>query len=161
MDKDTRKLVMDGQLSDQQAIVDLINKDKNTTRNVTQVIPGGKHLLEGETSVEALTSILYTQLRRIKSFDEVTISMVEDPSNKKATPKKLHAFTQSSGKTFWELKGRKELAGLLAKLIQKEKPISLLVNREGITLLVPTSTKDAEKPGGENWKPHLIFRGKR
>lgn len=161
MDKDTRKLALEGQLEDQQAIVDLINRNKATTRNVTQIIPGGKHLLESETTIEELTSVLYTQLRRIKTFEEVTISMVEDPSNKKATPKKIHSFPKSGTKTFWEAEGRRELAAILAKLIQKEKPISLLVNKEGITLLVPTSTKDTEKPGGENWKPHLVFRAKR
>jgi hypothetical protein len=96
-------------------------------------IPGGQHMLKTLTA-ESMKKAVYTWLRRTKSFTKVTISMAKDPAALDLQEHIAEDFPHSDQKPWWkyEIKGRKDLANKLAKILSTKKLVTLTADGDSI-----------------------------
>ena len=162
MDKNTKDKLTDKSISSQTSLVDKLIDNKKNAQQITYIVPGGKSLMTKENPVdkEQLTKYLKTWLKRVNAFESVTLNFVKEIPETLVEKRLLRAFEKTEkGKTYWESYGRDQLAELIANIIhsEKEKPLSILVDSVGIYAAAKPPKAAADKPGGDNWEPHLQF----
>lgn len=159
MHTNTRNDLLSGEISNQQSLVDILEKKKSVPE-VVHVLPGGKNMFTESYPIDKdkLVSILKTALKRCRYFESVRVSFLKEVADKDTQRTKLKGFPKTA-KPLWEERGKAALAEEIAEAIlkNKEKPTVLEITPEGVFSLVKTSKATADKPGGDNWEPKLIF----
>jgi len=152
-------------ISSQQAIVNLMLPPKTATV-VHRTVPGGKRLFETPLTEDMLAAKLYTWLRHVKTFSDVTVGFSKDPSQYKTTTETLMDLPVSSF-NIWDLPGpnggKQWLANRLASFILKNKGLSFVVTKDKIKVVKEVPKKDGKELKYEfsttcdDFEPYLEF----
>lgn len=162
MAKTKESVTANNTVSDQQSLVKLLMPAVNKAP-VKHVIPGGKHLFtdENEMSLPQLERAIYTWLRKVRSFDECTLTFSSKPE--RYTSKTTRVIDFPTGVVaIWNLpsKGKMYLAHVMAEQVSKGSLVSISAKKDGLYINKETSGKLV--PGGDDWEPYLEFvRSKR
>lgn len=156
MGKTKESLVSDA-VSDQQSLVQLMLA-QNVREPIKHTIPGGKFLFTKghEMTIKELESAVYTWLRRVHYFDEVTINFSSKPTEYNTKALKVADFPVMNV-PIWVVptKGKSFLAKALAAEIAKGGLVSITAKPDGLyACKVPV---DQFGPGSEDWLPSLSF----
>ena len=160
-------LAAGGAVSDQQALVNLL-LSKKTNKPLRHVIPGGKHMFtEGhEMDIKDLEVAAYTWLRRVRYFDECTLSFTKDTTKYKTKTVRTIDFPTEGTLPIWAIpsKGKAWLASRLAEVVAKGAAtgslVSITAKKDG--LYVSSEPSGGLSPESEDWEPHIEFiRSKR
>ena len=141
-------------LSNQQSLVQKI-QGGTPTKPIKMVIPGGK-TLASEISKSELPDAIFTWLRRVRHFKEVTISFCSDSSLRKT--KSMNAVDLDSSHTIsqWERMGKKWLAERLAEVLSQENILAVKVDKNAIYAIINIE-ENSFTPESEDWEPYLEF----
>lgn len=143
-------------VSDQEALVKLINGPPKK-RKIKHIIPGGKHLFQTNMDTQELYKRIYTWLKRVRTFDECTLSFSRNPEAYSYSLQKIQEFPSTMQVPIWMIpsKGKDFLARTLAEQITRatKPPVLLVVKKDGIYI----ATSDKFKMSNEDWEPYLEF----
>ena len=138
----------------QQAIVKrLIQRRKGPVR---LDIAGGQDLMEN-LDERTMKRAVYTWLRRVRWFEDVTLNLVADPSTRSTTEVKVEDFPDDIVLA-WDRAdlGKEWLAGVLSEHIVSTKLISIRANKKGVYITIPAG-KEKISPSDKDWQPHMLF----
>lgn len=115
------------------------------------LIPGGKNLVE-EVDQSTLPSAIYTWLRHVRNFTQVTISFCQDLSKRKVNRLKTIEFDPKNDPE-WETRGKKWLAEQIANQMGNDFLLGVEVDKTGLYVLLD-SKKDFSAES-EDWEPYV------
>lgn len=155
IDKKTaiQQLGTNSNVSNQYSLVKKLSGPK-INKTVKMVIPAGKNLTE-LISREKLPQAIFTWLRRVRHFKDVTISFIDDISNRDYHQTTVVDFNTNNKLPEWELQGKKWLAERTAEVLAMENILAVKIDKQGIHAIL--DMKQSFNSESENWEPHLLF----
>jgi len=153
METSKTRLLNDRSVTNQQALVNRLIDETIKTKRI--YIPGGVRLTEALSSDDLETSV-YTWLRGCRYFEEVSISLCEDPNARKLNTKKVQQFDTTQPYPIWVMHDNRKryLAEVFAKYMRENKFIVLTAKKDGIYL---STTDESFSPEAEDWAPYIEF----
>ena len=140
-------------VSNQYSLVKKLSGPK-INKTVKMVIPAGKNLTE-LISREKLPQAIFTWLRRVRHFKDVTISFIDDISNTEYHQSTVVDFNTNNKLPEWEIQGKKWLSERAAEVLVMDNIIAVRIDRQGIHAYLDKSQNFSSE--SENWEPHLLF----
>lgn len=140
MIQDKKEMSKDPSIMNQEALVKRLLGPKTNTHS--HIIPGGKSLFS-QVDKRTLNDAIYTWLRAVRSFSEVTISFVGDSSKMKLKETSGEEFTNLGTSPIWEVAGfgRQYLAKKLSDVIIADKIVKIRATKAGITYWTDATNK--------------------
>jgi hypothetical protein len=123
-------------------------------KQIKHIIPGGKHLTE-QVSKEALADTIFTWLRRVRFFKDVTLSMCKDNTKLTLNSAQVVDFDSKSPQLEWDVKGKKWLAERMADVLKEDKIVAVTATKTGLTAYQLVG--EDFTPAHDLWEPNLTF----
>lgn len=144
-------------VANQQALVKKLS-GTSLQKQIRHVIPGGTFLAE-QVSKEDLPTAIFTWLRRVAFFKDVTLSMCSDLTKVQTRQAQVVDFDTKQKQPEWEIQGKRWLAERMADVLKEESIVALSVTKQGITAyqLINNEATSNFGPNHELWEPHLMF----
>lgn len=139
----------------QQALVKKLS-GTSLQKQIRHVIPGGSFLAD-QISKEDLPSAIFTWLRRVAFFKDVTLSMCADLSKVQTRQAQVVDFDNKQKQPEWEIQGKRWLSERMADVLKEESIVAITVNKQGITAHQLVNSDSSFGPSHELWEPHLVF----
>lgn len=151
-------LAASGAVSDQQALVQLM-LGKVVNKPLKHIIPGGKHMFKAgnEMNLAQLEQAIYTWLRRVRTFEECSITFTDKPETYPAKTVRVIDFPTDANAPIWHIpaKGKTYLAKVMAQQIAKGNLVSVLAKKDGLYVIEEPTGK--LNPNSQDWAPYLEF----
>lgn len=138
---DRRNLLDNTRIASQQALLKQLVPQG--VQPIKRVIPAGKTLSE-QVDQQDMPRVVYTWLRGCGHFNEVKISLARNPEQISGTPERRVPF-DTKDKLFWEktATSRKELAKIIADIMNKERLVYIHVKPDGLYVAKDPTNKFA------------------
>lgn len=140
-------------LSNQYSLVKKLSGPK-INKTVKMIIPAGKNLTE-LISREKLPQAIFTWLRRVRHFKNVTISFIDDVSKRDHHQTVVVDFNTNNKLPEWELQGKKWLSERIAEVLVMENILAVKIDKQGIHAFLDKEQGFSSE--NDSWEPHLIF----
>jgi hypothetical protein len=140
-------------VANQQALVKKLSGTQ-LQKQIRHTIPGGAHLTEYVAKDELATAI-FTWLRRVNHFKDVTLSMCSDYTKLNTRQAQIVDFDTKQKQPEWEIQGKRWLSERMADVLKEQSIVALIVNKNGITAV--QDVDNTFNPQHELWEPNLLF----
>lgn len=160
----TKEIVAASGVSDQQSLVKAMLSGV-ANKPVKLIIPGGTHLFKQGLELDSagLQKRLYTWLRRVREFDECTLSFARTPSKYNLNLVKVVDFPTGLGTAIWNVpsKGKNYLSRIMAEQIASatKPPVIVVAKLDG--LYIGSDSTGGFGPTAEDWEPYIEFKKSR
>ena len=155
IDKKTaiQQLGTNSNVSNQYSLVKKLSGPK-INKTVKMVIPAGKNLTE-LISREKLPQAIFTWLRRVRHFKDVTISFIDDISNRDYHQTTVVDFNTNNKLPEWEVQGKRWLSERVSEVLAMDNIVGVKVDKVGIHAIL--DSEQSFNSESDNWLPHLLF----